>query len=105
MINRQMVDSVEALCLDCINCGVPKSNVIEHIIKLGQRCMELELYEFMPEVHRIYNEIEKVMKKPGTYTFNTWSDAAEFCEDNGLPLEDIEAVYKIYKVIIHKTDK
>ena len=103
MINRQMVDSVEALCLDCLDCGVPKSNVIEQIIKLGQRCMELELYEFMPEVHRIYNEIEKVMKKPGTYIFNTWGEASDFCQENGLPIDDIETVYRTYRVTISKT--
>ena len=38
--------------------------------------------------------------KPGTYTFDTWGDASQFCQKNELPVEDIENVYLNYKVTI-----
>ena len=38
MINRQVVDSMEALCLDCLSVGVPHHEVMESIMKLGRRC-------------------------------------------------------------------
>ena len=46
----QVVDSMEALCLDCLQCGVPKSEVIKSIMKLANRCLEEELYEYMDTV-------------------------------------------------------
>ena len=60
MINRQVVDSMEALCLDCLSVGVPHHEVMESIMKLGRRCLEEELYEFMPEVHRLHAKINKI---------------------------------------------
>ena len=60
MINRQVVDSMEALCLDCLSVGVPHHEVMESIMKLGRRCLEKELYEFMPTVHKIHDKINKI---------------------------------------------
>ena len=42
------------------------------------------------------------MKKAdkGTYYFDTWGDASQFCQDNTLPVEKIINVYKTYQVII-----
>ena len=36
----------------------------------------------------------------GTYFFDSWSKASEFCEINRLPVDCIEAVYTTYKVTI-----
>ena len=38
--------------------------------------------------------------KPGTYTFETWGDACDFCRKNELPTEVINNVYLNYKVTI-----
>ena len=59
MINRQMVDSMEALCLDCLSVGVPHHEVMDSIMKLGRRCLEEELYEYMNEIHRLHDTIKK----------------------------------------------
>ena len=40
--------------------------------------------------------------KPGTYTFDNWGDACTFCQENRLPIEDIDNVYLNYKVKIEK---
>ena len=41
--------------------------------------------------------------KPGTYFFETWSEATLFCANNSLSVDDIEAVYKTYKIIVKNT--
>ena len=60
MINRQVVDSMEALCLDCLSVGVPKSEVIDSIMKLANRCLEEELYEYMDTVKATFYKINKL---------------------------------------------
>ena len=57
LINQQVIDSMDALAYDCLECGLPRKEILDCIKKLGQRCLEEELYEFMPEVHRLYNEL------------------------------------------------
>ena len=51
---------MEALCLDCLSVGVPHKEVMESIMKLGRRCLEEELYEFMPSVHKLHDKINKI---------------------------------------------
>ena len=60
MINRQVVDSMEALCLDCLSVGVPKSEVMDSIMKLANRCLEEELYEYMDTVKETFYKINKL---------------------------------------------
>ena len=50
-----------------------------------------------------YDIVYNIMKKPGTYIFSTWGEASDFCQANSLPIDDIETVYRTYRVTISKT--
>ena len=52
------VASLEMMVLDSLDKGVPKSEVLDTVVKLGQRCLEQELYEAMATVKRIHKVVE-----------------------------------------------
>ena len=58
MINKQVVDSLEALALDCIQCGVRKQVLLDYIVKTGNRCLDEELYEYMDTLKDTHNKIK-----------------------------------------------
>ena len=52
------VASLEEMVLDTLDKGVPKSEVLDTVIKLGNRCLDQELYEAMDTVKRIHKMVE-----------------------------------------------
>ena len=45
-----MIESFEAMVIDTLECGVSNKEVMKSIVKLGNRCLDEELYEFMKYV-------------------------------------------------------
>ena len=62
LINKQLVDSMETFCRDLLECGMPKHLVMDTIQRLGDRCLELELYELMNTIHKTYSTISRYNK-------------------------------------------
>ena len=55
---EQQVDSMEALCLDAMSCGLPKYKALEWIKEVGDFCLDYEMYELMPRIHEVYDKIK-----------------------------------------------
>ena len=60
IVGQQQIDTMEAMCLDAISCGMKKHKALEWVIDVGKFCMENEMYELMPSIHITYDKIKKL---------------------------------------------
>ena len=67
--NKYFFETLEAMADDALAVGVPKQSVADWLQRTGQYAIENEMYEQMPEMHRL---LEKYKPTPEDDPIMPW---------------------------------